>query len=155
MGIQFFCFIILSIITAAFIEKRYKVATISHAILFIFLSFVYLFTTNFDPIVNMWINSMGEDAYINLHEALISSVIYTHSGLSALLVLELCFYVIVPLLSVVAIIDEMRKESKTIRVGNGFNIDKLLPEINLGINPNKDYTYTLNKTYLRLNRLLN
>ena len=75
----------LSVITARLLEKRYKVASIAHAVFFIFISMVYLLTTDLALIKEAMINRMGEDLYESLNSALSTPVVIMDIGINQLL----------------------------------------------------------------------
>lgn len=146
--------LLLSIITARFLERRYHVASVAHAILFVLLLAVTLFTTDIPFIKAAMMNWMGELYYNSLYDALHDTVTFVNIGLSAIIIVEITVFVLVPLLSIVAIIEEIREQLKEMKVKVDFSA--FIPSfINLVDDPKKDFRHTENEIYLVLGKLLN
>ena len=152
MEIQFLILIFLSIITARLLDKRYKVASIAHAVLFIFVSFVISVCSDWEPLVNIYTNWMGEEYYLSLKEALEDSELYLNSGLSTITLLEVIIFIFVPLLSIFTIVEEIRERLKQARVKRNFSLCK---PIITNLYPIKDFKHTENKIFLTFGHLLN
>ena len=157
MGLHIICLVITSIILANFLEKRrYAVATIAHAVLFIVLSFALLFSVEYAPIKEMCIRWIGEEYYTFLHEALVEKYnsYFAFSGLTVLLVLDIVVFVIMPVLSIAVLINDIREAYKKIKADKKVFLHFGVP-VPFGNSPKTDYTYSFDKIYLKLCRLLN
>lgn len=152
--VEFFILLICSIFIARFLEKKYRVASVAHAILFIILSLVYLFASKNSYISFGLTNIVGEKAYHVIHEMLVDNVKFFNSGISALLITEIVTYTIVSVFAVVAAIKGIKKLVKCIKINQkGLVINNFATET--GLYPCRDNIDTFSKTYLIFGKLLN
>jgi len=143
----------LSVITARLLEKRYKVASVAHAIFFIFISMVYLLTTDLALIKEAMINWMGEKLYESINSALSTPVVIMNIGISAVLVFEVAIFILVPILSIAAFIQKVKDDAKEIDIKCPYL--KLFGFFKKDLYPSKDFRYNKLETYLILGKLLN
>ena len=143
----------LSVITARLLEKRYKVASIAHAIFFICMSMVFLITTDLSLIKEAMINWMGENLYDSLHSAFSTPMFIMNIGVSAVLIFEVAIFILLPILSIAAFIQKIRDDAKEIDVKRPYL--KLFGFITKDLYPAKDFRYNKTETYLILGKLLN
>ena len=145
--------IALSVITARLLEKRYKVASIFHAIFFIAVASYYLFVTDYKIIVDMWLNYIDPNYYYPIKEALTGSGIYITSTLHTLVLVEIVTFFFVPLLSIVAFIQLIRDEFKEVDINYTFKIDEFIEEEQY--QGYKEFIPNNNDLYLKYQVLLN
>ena len=146
--------LVISVITARLLDKRYKVASVAHAILFVFQLVMFLFRTDISLIRNLMISWMGEKSYWAFNSALTTPVSILNGGISGVLMLEFILFVFVPLLSIVAFVKDIKDTFKELKVR--VNIKIIISYIiNLVLDPIKDFKHNKNETYLILGKLLN
>jgi len=147
-------FIVLSIITARCLERRYKVASVFHAIFFIVYLFLTLASSDVSFIKEAMTNWMGKQFYTSLYKAINGAENYIHIGLGSIMILDVVVYVFVPILSIVVFINEIREQFKEMKIR--VNIKLFVGYIiNLVLDPIKDFKHNKNETYLILGKLLN
>ena len=152
--VELIILLICSVFIARFLEKKYRVASVAHAILFIALSLVYLFASKNSYISFALTNIVGEKAYHVIHEMLVDNVKFFNSGISALLITEIVTFAIVSIFGVVAAIKGIKKLVKFIKLENKtLVIENFFTEI--GLYPCRDNIDTFSKTYLIFGKLLN
>ena len=147
--------IALSVITARLLSKRYKVASIAHSVLFIIVSAIYLFTTDVAFIKLAMVNMMGETNYEIVRDVFSAPAFYVHAGVSTILMLDMAIFVFIPLLSIIAIVKEVKEQFKELKLQKADLSTFFKSLIILVFNPFKDFKHTQNETYLILGRLLN
>ena len=143
--------IVLSIIIAAYLEKRSSIATIAHAILFIGLSFDFLFATDLRFIQEAMINICGKDFYYNIHEAMVEPAKFIGLSVGTFAIVEISILVVLPFVSIVIFIKKIREEFKKLRVNNPV-IDTDSGFFSKKINPVKISLKNENKQYLVLSQ---
>ena len=147
--------IVLSRVIARYLDrKKYKVASIAHSILFIFLSFVFTLATDIHIFVVAATNILGEEYYNAIHEALVMAIPSTCGSLSALLVIELVLYIFLPIFAAIIVAKQIKEQLMKIKMRKP-NYEFGYLNIQNGFNPIEDQRYSQNKTYLVLGRLLN
>ena len=152
---ELFLLITISLITGRLLHKRYKVASIAHAVLFVLLFVMFMATTDIAYIKEFMISWMGKVYYTSLNEALSVPVQVLNGGISTILVVELAVFIFFPLLSVVALIKEFKEQFKELKLQKADLSTFFKSLIILVFNPFKDFKHTQNETYLILGRLLN
>ena len=155
MWVELILLFTLSILTARFLEKRYKVASIAHSILFIVMTFVYLLVWDFTPIKEMWTSWMGEEMYDIVSGALKDPMPFFNAGISSFMVFEVFIFLVLPILSIVAFVDKFKEQIKKIVINLRYRDQLNDPVINMGINPDNGFIDTYNETYLVFGKLLN
>ena len=136
------------------LEKKYKIASILHAILFIVQLVFFLFSTDLAFIKEAMVNMIGKNAYQVVHEVLTVPSIFVNGGISALLILDVSIFIFLPLLSIVVIADKIKDTFKQINVRTNIKII-VSYIINLVLDPIKDFKHNKNETYLILQKLRN
>ena len=146
--------LLLSVISARLLEKRYKVASIAHAILFIVQSAIFIFTTDISFIRVAMINLIGEKSYILVNNILSIPSFITIGGISAVVMVDLSILVFLPLLSIILFVDEIRREFKKVRykVSIKYIIEYVI--VLVGV-PLKSFSPAKDNTYLELLQLRN
>lgn len=153
MIVETLFFLILSIITARLLERRYKVASIFHAIFFILVATYFLYITDYQPIVNIWLRYIDPRDYYLLKEALIGNDVYVYSAFHTIVLVEIIAFIFVPFLSIVAFVQMIRDEFKKMDVSSPFQIDGS-PIDNYELD-NKEFVPLNNDLYLKYQVLLN
>ena len=147
--------LVLSIVIARYLDrKKYRVASIAHSILFIFLSFVFVLSTDIPVFVIASTNIFGEEYYSAIHEALVMTISTTKGSLSAFLVIELVIYIFLPIFAAIIVAKQIKEQLMKIKMRKP-NYEFGYLNIQNGFNPIEDQRYSQNKTYLVLGRLLN
>ena len=146
--------VICSIVIARFLEKKYRAASVAHAILFIVLSLTYIFASDFPLFVMVGKTWIGNTYYQQLHQALRGGVMIVNISMSALFVVELVTFAIAAIVSVVALIKWIKKLSKIIRTKNStsFFVEPFHYSNN---EPKTNYINSNQGNYLVFARLLN
>jgi hypothetical protein len=98
-----------SIFLGRFLERRMKVASIAHSILFIVASFFFLFDSGFKIIDYAMINIFGEEIFYVMQESLRSASNFYGIAFSALFVLEFISYYLICIVAIIAVIKGFRK----------------------------------------------
>ena len=108
-----------SIITARFLEKRYRLASVFHAILFIVMAVTYFFASEEPFLARLALNMLGEDGYRIVHNTMTDCLDLFHIGFSSILAVEVVIFASVSMISAIILI---RGIKKVIRAFNGKHI---------------------------------
>ena len=132
-----------SIFLARVMEKRMKVASVAHAILFIVMSFYYLLTSNFELIQFAMRNIFGETYYGILHNALLETAGYYQVTMFALFFVETITICFTAFLSFMLILKQMKYlmnkiQSRPILHTNSHLIPDYAYNPGMGINNKQD-----------------
>ena len=133
-----------SILLGRYFEKRMHVATVAHAVMFIVLSFLFLFHSGFALIDQAAINMFGQENFDIVHEALVETSTIYQSTISALLVMEIVVYSISAFVAVVLVIKGIKKLFKKFNFGfkvdlHTLNYDYNVPSIEQDVNSRNRY----------------
>ena len=153
MVLETLSLIVMSVIAARLLEKRYKVASIAHAIFFILVASYYLYVTDYTPLVNMWLTYIDEKSYYVLKEALKGSSFYFNHSISTIVCVELIVLIFIPFISIAAFVKLIREECKEISVNHAFKIDRFY--IDNKESSSKEFVPSDNNLYLKYQVLLN
>ena len=152
--LQLVSLLLLSIITSRLLEKKHKVAYIAHSVFFVFMLFTFMVSTDISFIKNVMIEWLGVKNYNPLYEAINETFYFVNLSISAVLILEVVIFVLIPLLSILAFIQEIRDQFKEMKVKVDFS-SFIKTFITLVNDPTKDFRHTQDETYLILGKLLN
>lgn len=152
--IELVLLVVLSVFTERLLRKRYKIASIAHSVLFVFLFIMFMFTTDFKPIQNFMISWMGKVYYESLYDAMTIPVKALDYGISGVLAIDIAMFVLIPLVSVVAIINEEKEHFKGIKIIYDY-FRFLLVNLLIFFAPHKSYEVSKKHIYLVFGRLLN
>ena len=146
--------LLLSVISARLLERKYKVASIVHAILFIVQAAIFIFTTEIPFVRYAMMNMVGKNAYNLVNSILSIPSFITIGGISAVVMVDLSILVFLPLLSIILFIDRIREEFKKVRykVSIKYIIEYVIVLVGL---PLKTFNPTKDNTYLELSQLRN
>ena len=108
--------LICSVLAARFLEKRMRVASIAHAILFIVCSVFYLFGSEFKLFVFAAQNMIGKNNYAIIHSALKEGVTFVNFSLSSIYVIEVIVFGTIAIVSTVLFIKGLQKAAKRIKI---------------------------------------
>ena len=108
--------IICSIFIARFLEKRYKVATICHAILFIVASVIHLFTSDVGFTMYAMQNIVGKYWYPIIRSSFEGGAWIFNLSVSSLFVVEFATYLILSIVAIVSLIKGFKKLVKYFQV---------------------------------------
>ena len=147
--------IIMSVITGLLLERKHKVAFVSHCVLTFVLFALSFLTTDISFIKDIATSIVPKLYYDSLYEAVHKSVPFLDMGFSSFMVIELSMFVALPLLSIVTFIEEIREQIKNIKLEVVDFSSLLRRYITLVEYPEKDFRHTQNETYLILGKLLN
>lgn len=125
---EYIVFCLCSIIVARYVEKKSRVVSIAHDILFILLSFAFFFATNNKYIVDVVVRIVGKDFYNTVHTAITASTPFLRFGFSSLFVIEFMIFFIFALAAIIIFIKGLKETSKKIRLKT-LNDVKLLGSI--------------------------
>ena len=148
--------IIASVLIARFLERtKYRVAVMAHAVLFIFLSFVYFFGTDLALFARLGRFWFGAKAYDFLHEAFATSSDGLSLGFTAFFVVEIVLLLSIAALAMIAMVRSYKRILKLVRMRAcwGFIEADSLDSQN-DIDGGRSFGYR-GKTYLALGRLRN
>ena len=146
--------IVCSIFIARFLEKRYKVATIAHAILFIVASVIHLFTSNVSFTMYAMQNIVGKYWYEIVRSVFEEGAVFFNITISSILVVEIISYIIFSIFAIVSLIKGFKKLIKYFQVKNNNPIIvSYYPQPDLS--PIRVQIDNSSKTYLMFGRLLN
>lgn len=98
-----------SIFLGRFLEKRMRVASIAHSVLFIISAFFFLFDSGFELIDYAMINIFGDEIFHMMQEALIDAGNFYGIAFSALFVLEFISYVLLCVVAIITVIKGFKK----------------------------------------------
>ena len=121
---EFILLVICSIFLARYLEKRSKIISAAHAILFIVLMVFYFFTTNNVLVAQAATNMFGENNYKIVHEAFVESSMYSRIGFSSLFVIEIVINSTIAIVSVIATIKAFKLIVKEYKFYNDFKFDQ-------------------------------
>ena len=107
--VEFLLFLLCSVLIARSLEKRYKVASALHAVLFVVIGLVWLFSSNLTFVQYALTNVVGETAYGIIRAAVTDNVIWLRGSFSALLIAELVTYFSLAIVSLIAFIKGLRQ----------------------------------------------
>ena len=147
---EYIIFCICSVVIARYVEKKSRVVSIAHDILFILLSFAFFFATNNAYIVNIVLRIVDKDIYNTIHSALVNSSFFIKVGFSSLFIIEVVIYSIMALAAVIIFIKSLKEEAKKIRIKTLNDIKLLTSALqkeekqNVSIIPHTEYKYLLN-----------
>ena len=152
---EYIVFCICSIIIARYVEKKSRVISIAHDILFIFLSIAFFFATNNSYIANVAIKVVGNSYYEMIHGALTDSSIFIIQGFSTLFIIEFAIMFIIAMVTIVAFIKGFKKMAKKIRVKSLNDVKLLTSCLNKEEKPSKERIQLTQHKYLLDCQLLN
>lgn len=107
-----------SVFTGRYLEKRMKIASIAHSVLFIVMAFFFLFNSGFTLIDTAMINMVGQEAFDEIHEAFVATKVIYGVTMSSLFVMELAVYIILCIVALVALVKGFKKLICKLRVRN-------------------------------------
>lgn len=110
---------ICSVIIARCLERRMRVASIAHAILFIVLAFFFLFTTDFKAINYAMSNMFGEKNFLIIRNALLDASPFYRSAISTLFIMDIVIEIMACIAAIIVLVKSFRKFSK------GINLKKV------------------------------
>ena len=113
--IEFISFILLNIILARVLTKKLRIASMTHAVVFVFVAIIYLFTLENDFIKYHLIKIVGEANYYLMSDSLLYEFQINNISISSMLVIEesiLATFCILFLLFFVKIIKKLIGEFK-------------------------------------------
>ena len=113
--VELIIFFLCSVLIARCLEKRYKIASMAHAVLFVFLGLVWVFTSEIELIEFAARNMVGDFYYEVLKEALTERMTMFHLGFSALLMAEAAIYMTIAIASIVIFFKGLKKLGKLIK----------------------------------------
>ena len=146
---EYIIFCICSIIVARYVEKKSRIISIAHDILFILLSFAFFFATNNKYIVDVVMKVVGKDIYTTIHEAITASSTYIRFGFSTLFIIEFTILFIVALAAIIIFIKSLKETAKKIRVKTLNDIKLVVMTLKKEDNPTKESVqYSQNKYLL-------
>lgn len=155
---KYLLLIVCSIISARFLEKKYKVASIAHTVLFVLMSFIYLTSSEIPMIQFAMKNILTEPYYIALNEIISETIFGFHIGVSTLFIVEFITYTIVSIVSVFVAIKTIKGLVKRVRLlRNHFNRSLASTNRNLGLLTPcfvNDSLYHEEDSYIKLERFL-
>ncbi len=117
-----------SVFVGRYIEKRMKIASIAHSVLFIVMAFFFLFNSGFAVIDIAMINMVGQEAFNEIHEAFVATETIYGVTLSSLFVMELAVYIILCVVAIVALVKGFKKLICKLRVRNIVVMEDILLE---------------------------
>ena len=146
--------IVCSIIIARCLERRMRVASVAHSIMFIVLAFFMLFTTNFALINQAMINIFGENIFNIVREALIDGSHLYRGTFSVLFFIDVVIDVIACITAIVVSVKAYKKFFKNLDIKKvRVYIDNFIKSIRLL--PNKVLIENNRNQYLVLQQLRN
>ena len=150
MNLVLLCFC--SIVVARYFEKRMKVASIAHSILFIIMAFFFLFDSGFSLIDEAMINIFGKNNFILIHDALVQASPIYQGTISVLLIMEIVVYATLSFIAIIALIKGIKKAIAKTK----FTYNYVLPVQTEAINiPTGEDLRSYQNTYLVLSHLRN
>ena len=108
--------LICSVLAARFLEKKMRVASIAHAILFICCSVFYFFGSDFKLFAYAAKNMIGENNYAVIHSALKDGVRFVNFSLSGIYVIEVLVFGTIAIVSTILFIKGLKKVAKKIHI---------------------------------------
>ena len=117
---EFVLLIICSIFLARYLEKRSKIISTAHAILFIVLMVFYFFTSEHPLIATAAHNVLG-DNYKFIHEAFVESAHYSRAGFSTLFIVEIVINLTISVVGVIGAIKAFKLIVKEEKLYDYFN----------------------------------
>ena len=151
---NFVLLLISSIIVARFLEKRYRIASLFHAVLFLFLALVYMFSSDSAFFVTVCKNMVGNTYYASLHEVLTQHMTTISASFSVYMIVEYVTLLIVGMVSIVATVKALKKLASKIKIDQLSDVKTEQPFIFKTV-CNCDREISYRKTYLELGHLLN
>lgn len=121
---EFILLVICSIFLARYLEKRSKIISAAHAILFIVLMVFYFFNTEFPLVVKAATNMFGVDNYKVIHEAFVESSMYSRIGFSSLFAIEIVINSTIAIVSIIATIKAFKLIVKEYKFYNDFKLNQ-------------------------------
>jgi len=112
-----------SIFLARFLEKRMRVASIAHAVLFIVISFAFLFNSGFALVDRAMINLFGEEDFNLVHESLVANEHLFAGSISGLLIIETITFISISIVAIIGLIKGFKKLLEKFSPGFKFNLD--------------------------------
>ena len=141
-----------SVFAGRYLEKKMKVASIAHSVLFIFMGFFFLFNSGFTLIDTAMINMFGQEAFDEIHEALAASETIYGVTMSSLFIMEVVVYAILCIVAIVASIKGFKKLIAVLRV-NSIKVSEGV--LHLEERPTNNLITNYQGTYLVLAHLRN
>ena len=135
-------------------ERIYKVATILHAILFIVMSVVRLFSSDVGFTMYAMQNMVGKEYYQLIRSVFTENTVIIHASISSLIVVEVVTFVTVSIVAIVSLIKGFKKLVKFFQVKKN-NQFVLYSDVQSDLYPNRVQIDNSCKTYLIFGRLLN
>lgn len=105
-----------SVFLARYLERRMRVASIAHSVLFIVLAFLFLFNSGFAIIDQAMINIVGEMYFYEFQEAIRSAEIFYGVAFSTLFVLEYTNYLILSIVTIIWLVKGFKKLIQKFRI---------------------------------------
>ena len=129
-----------------------KVASIAHSILFIFVSFLFLFNSGFAFIDEAMINMLGEENFLEAQEAIVYAENFYGAAISSLFIIEIIVYTSI---CIVAITFTIKGFKKLMLKARFKSIVLLKEQIITSLNPTLALDNNEQGTYLVLGHLRN
>ena len=146
---EYIIFCICSVILARFLEKKSRVISIAHDILFILLSLSFFFATNNSYIASITMKVVGKDIYTTIHEAMTASSMYIRFGFSTFFIIEVTIIGIVATVAIILFIRSLKETAKKIRVKTLNDIKLIVVALKQEETPAKEtIKYSQNKFLL-------
>ena len=152
MDLILLCFC--SVIIARCLEKRMRVASVAHAILFIVLFFFSLFTSGFAMIDQAMINTFGKDLFETVRDTLNETSPVYRSIFGSLFIIDLAIDIMTSIAVIILIIKGFKKFSKVVKLNKAPLIIKNIL-IKIRLLPNKVLINNNRNQYLVLQQLRN
>ena len=143
-----------SVIIARCLEKRMRVASVAHAILFIVLFFFSLFTSGFPMIDQAMINTFGKDLFETVRDTLNETSPVYRSIFGSLFIIDLAIDIMTSIAVIILIIKGFKKFSKVVKLNKAPLIIKNIL-IKIRLLPNKVLINNNRNQYLVLQQLRN
>ena len=150
---EFLLLLLCSVIIARFLEKRFKIATIAHAVLFVVIFCFYILGSDLEILVKAGINTFGEEDYSNIHGAIADNVEVLSISFSSLLVVEAFTFGVASLIAIRTAIKGLKKLIKQLEIKIIVFKKKIISNQVFSHKTNSELTYKNN--YLVFSRLLN
>ncbi len=143
-----------SIVIARCLERKMRVASVAHAILFIVLAFFSLFTTDLKLVSQAMINVMSEEKYVIIRNALMSASHFYRGAFSVLFIIDVAIEVMACIAAIILIVKGYKKFFKKIDLQKvRIYIKNIVQEFRLL--PNKVLINNNRNQYLVLQQLRN
>jgi len=150
---EFVLLLVCSIIIARFLEKKYRIASVLHAILFVVMFSFYMFSTNLwllSDVAKFW----AGEYYEIIHSALTDSVTIVNFSFSAFLVVELSIFAAISMIVFISLIKGFKRIVRNMRVKTICDLMQNYNHANT-IFVSQNYEPTYQQNYLIYSKLRN